>query len=120
MFVFVLIALCAADICAFVFGLIAATELPREVEARFVLALIALCADVILPAVAAVPAVMLAASEVEAARTVAFVLALILVVAEVMSESLARDPEDKVASVRLRVPKFHTCDAVRDPLLVDS
>jgi hypothetical protein len=94
----------AASIEAFVLALIPvetpAIEAPRDVEALLVLVLIAVCAEVMFPAVAAVPAVMLAERLVEAA---------------VMSAAVAREPEVSVASVRLRVAKVHTSEAVREP-----
>ena len=89
-----------------------------------VLLLIVVTADVMFPAVARVPAVMFAAREVLALSTVALVLAFTapvtaamfderLVEAAVISVTLASDPpNESVASVRLRVPKLHTAEAV--------
>jgi hypothetical protein len=75
------------------------------------------------PTVLAVPAVILAARDVEAFKTVALVLAFTTEAIEddavVRLARVARDPEESVASVRLRVANDHTCDAVRFELPVD-
>ena len=107
--VFALTAEVIPDVCEFVLAFTSvvtlATDVPSDVEAfridEFVLLLIVVTApltwEFVLPFTLAVSAVIAEAREEEA---------------EVISDNLAREPDDKVASVRLRVANVQTSEAV--------
>ena len=81
---------------------------PSDDEARSVWAFTALVIPdvwvLVFEFTLAVPAVIADASEVDAARTVLLVLLLTADVSEVTFAAVAREPDERVASVRLRVP----------------
>jgi hypothetical protein len=96
-FVLLLIEVMAEDTCEFVFGLIRATVAPSEVLAFSILVPFVFTFELIVASVAP--------RDVEAVVTLA---------------AVAREPESSVASDRRRVAKFHTCEAVRFELPVES
>jgi hypothetical protein len=76
--------------------------------------------ELVLELTAAFPEAMPVARDVEAARTVELVLELTEAVSPVTSDWVAKEPEERPAPVRVRVPKLQTWEAVRPFELVAS